>query len=337
MKRLIIQTLLKSGRRDLANVVAYHVTAAKRLYYHGTSTVFAKRILSEGFVPNPKRKVWDSGTGKFESYVGTYASRDFEIAADAARAAAKKFNGRPVVFELQVETRGAMIDEDELPDMVDALNEGVGYDVCGYEEWYGKSEEEIDQYIEGDGIDEHADAGTAEWFQRYWQLSRSMKFDAQKKFRKHMQFRVYGLAYATLVAAARGHFYNDKPFDDDVREAEREVLKGIGSVGKLTENVKNLRVTEPITFRGANRIMAAIVRPEPEDIGLKDSRISPKKTTKKKAKKPAARPVFVVFGSPSSTMVSAAKQLWGNVKLVKKSLSQVPGLTDPYDDTRGWV
>lgn len=315
-KRDVIACLLRADRPDLANAVANVVVAARAVYYHGTSTVFAKRILSEGFVPNPKRKVWDGETGKFESYYGTYASNDFDIAWDAAKTAARKFNGRPTVFELQVETRGALIDEDELPDMQAMLEEALDWPLYDLSEGtFPDGSETAEEFIDGDYIDQIADEARSQWLSAFFDLVTHYDFNAQKKLQKHLHFKVFFLAYSMLKAAAEGNFYNNKPFDDDVRDAEREIIKAVGSVGKLTQNVKNVRVTEPITFRGANRILSAIVRSDIE------------------TSKPE---VYSVFGKPSSKLLGAAKKVWGQkFKVEPKSLSAVPGFQDPYDDRHG--
>jgi 2'-5' RNA ligase len=315
-KRDVIACLLRANRPDLANAVAHRVVAARAIYYHGTSSVFAKRILSEGFVPNPKRKVWDGETGKFESYYGTYASKDFDIAWDAAKTAARKFNGRPTIFEVQVETRGALIDEDELPDMQAALEEALDWSLYGLSEGsFPDGSESAEEFIDGDYIDQLAEQARDIWFPQFFELYNRYDRAAQQQLKKHLRFKVFYLAYSMLRAAAEGSFYNNKPFDDEVREAEREIIKAVGSVGKLTQNVKNVRVTEPITFRGANRIVSAIVR---SDVGTE----SPE--------------VYTVFGKPSPKMLAAAKKVWeSKFQVEPKSLSSVPGFQDRYDDRHG--
>ena len=96
----------------------------REIMWHGTSSVVAKRILTEGFVPEPKKKVWGEDTGYKASFYGTYLTSSWMLAKSAASTAADKLGGNPTVFEVQVELRNALVDEDHMPDAAGALAGG---------------------------------------------------------------------------------------------------------------------------------------------------------------------------------------------------------------------
>ena len=330
MKRAIIQTLLQAGRRDLANVVAYHqVTAAKQLYYHGTSTVFAKRILSEGFVPNPKRKVWDQEGGRLASYQGTYFSTNFMTASSSAMNAAKKFQGRKCIFEVQLETRTALMDEDQLPDVKYQLNNTAGYllfdmlynKATGYSAEYGK--EENREWVASSDAKKLVGKAAGDWIENFVaQKIRGEVKPLPRKYTDGLRKPIEQWMWALLRAAAEGYHENVDAEPPDVQKAKTEVMRKIGSIARFSDGSfigNNARVLTPVDFRGANKILAAVVEPQRHD-PIEEGR---------DYKDP--KPVYVVYGKPSGNLVAQMKQAWSpNLDLIRMPLSRVPNVFDPF-------
>ena len=329
MRYHAISALLRAGRPDLANLVAYEVLAAKQLYFHGTSTVFAKRILSEGFVPDPKRKVWDPERGRLASYQGTYFSRNFGTASGAAQNAAIKFGGRQCVFEVQLETRTALMDEDNLPNMRDALMIAAGryyilqsiYDKATDKWSADRGRQENAEFLASQPasnmVDKAADI-VVEDFER--KMHEHLKLAHQQADRLREAAKRW--AWALLNAAAEGLEVHRQSSAEtaEIRAAKNDFMRAAGSVAKQRESFmgNNARVLEPVTFRGANRILSAIVNPQYYDpiyLEYKDRN---------------EYPVYVVYGKPSSTMVSGMKSWSANIKLIPMSLSRIPNVFDPY-------
>ena len=328
MKRAIIQTLLRAARPDLANVVAYHVTAAKELYYHGTSTVFAKRILSEGFVPDPKRKIWNPERGGLASYHGTYLSKDFPTASSAASNAAIKFGGRQCVFECQIETRSALMDEDELPNMARTIDRAAGYYLLDNLSSNANDKYRAEYYRERNA-EMLADPKTKELVEKavgYWledfegRLRESAK-PLAPKYVAHLKGPIEQWVWAMLYAAADGKRVAQNEETQEIRVAKIALMKAIGSAAKLDNSQflgKNARIVEPITFRGANRILAAIVEPQYWDPIVENR------------DRNAPYPVYVVYGKPSAKMLSGMKNISDKIQLVKMPLSKIPNVFGPW-------
>lgn len=333
MKRSVIAELLRSGRPDLANVLAYRVTAAKELFYHGTTTKLAKRILSEGFVPNPKVKTWDQEQNRLASYHGTYFAPEVPKASSSAQTAAIKFGGRPAVFEVQLETRAALMDEDDLPKMFDIFTAAAGRHYIldslrnkaldKYSSERGKQENA--QFLAGEQVKPIVAKVVEMWLDRFssWKMDGKMP----GKLRKHLHDAVEKMAWANLRAAAEGvHLAHDED-NAELRAARNDLMRRIGSIAKLKGGFigNNARIVEPVTFRGANRILAAVVEPQDQDPVVQQYKDLPFKDR--------PYPVYVIFGTPSSKFVGGMKQHWSSkLKLVKSSMSRIPNVFAPYHE-----
>ncbi len=82
------------------------------IVFHGTTSVFASRILSDGLLPEPKKKTWDSGPQK--SVGGVYLTPRLERAHFFAKEAVKKHGGQRAIVGVDVEPKSAFADEDDV-------------------------------------------------------------------------------------------------------------------------------------------------------------------------------------------------------------------------------
>ncbi len=319
---------------ELAVEAAFLATAAKRLYYHGTSTIFARRILSEGFVPNPKKKMWDPEQKRLASYTGTYYTQNIGTASIAAQNAAIKFGGRQCLFEVQLETRTALMDEDSLPGFIPFLEKaGGGYRITNslYEKATGRwssdsGRKENEEFLASRGAQELIEKAAILWLDHFeaTKLERAM----DKKFRRHLLEPVEHLLFALLRGAADGLRVDIQEDNAEIRSGITELMRRIGSISKFKDSFtgNNARIVEPVTFKGANRILAAVVEPREQDPIYQKYHPSGEEYDLK-----APYPIYVVYGKPSSGFISGMKQAWsGNLKLIKSPLTRIPKVFDPY-------
>lgn len=268
------------------------VTGTREHFYHGTSTKLAGPILSEGFVPDPRRRVWDQEAKQLASYSGTYLTRDLKIAADAADQAMAKFGGSRCIFEVQVETRTGLMDEDELPDMAASLD------------WIGGG-----RYHKA-----KPQEAAAHWIQK---LNEALLDGAgSPQLLQHLRKPAEQWAIAIQQAVGERYidpedFYRFEP-TAAMQAAKDKVVRTVGNIAKLSDG-KNVRVLTPIRFKGANRILAAIALPHPSTAFMKRLR----------ERKDVNSVICQIFKRPSAKMRTDMGTLWGNLPMMSCSLSKI--------------
>jgi hypothetical protein len=268
MNRDIITTLLLQGRRDLALAYARHFVGAKRgLFYHGTSSVFAKRILSEGFVPDPKKKIWDPETGTSESYMGTYFTSYPHTAGRYAGGAVRKFGGFEVIFEVQLETKTGLFDEDEIFPVALSVMKVTQerYPVAGSFQTLAENilnDKRMLGAVVESSIMDWIGTGTENDTRRkkFAQLYREQY--GETPINPKYWDAVYGAAKKAVMAVLEEMRDTGKASGGPrYRKAMTELHKALNLSRygpKQKGGPHNIRVTEPIGFRGANKIVAAI-------------------------------------------------------------------------------
>lgn len=316
MHRAIVTTLLRQGRRDLAlSYLNQYVTAKRGLFYHGTSSVFAKRILSEGFVPDPKRKVFDPSTGSAESYTGTYFTTRKSTANRYADRAVDKYGGFPVIFEVQLETKTGVFDEDQLYPVEMAVNRAI---------WEYQTK----------------NIGTLTKYTANWLLDREQKRDYEAilqtalvnwmgKGDEDLRNQPFGQLWRTNYGdAVPDDRYLDAVFAA-FRKAAKAYIEDVAETGKTDGTgarfrkahtkmmrvlnvskygpkemswTNNIRIPTAVTFRGANKIVAAIAREIDID---HDTRIK-------------TNTYWVLYGRPSKALVTDDDARWNKVNDVVK-------------------
>lgn len=96
-------------------------TKAERLIlYHGTSSTFLRKILSQGLKATPKQKVWleDPGASFIQaprtSLKGAYLTRNIMTAKSSATTAKQKFGGNSLIVIVLFQPRSGLPDEDNI-------------------------------------------------------------------------------------------------------------------------------------------------------------------------------------------------------------------------------
>jgi len=107
------------------------ITEAKfrkpNIMFHGTSTAFLPSILKNGIVPKPKSKSWDVDpdvsmvSQSRVSLGGSYWTSNLLTATSSAWRTAKKFDGEELIIIAQVQQQQAFADEDSVTYIINAL------------------------------------------------------------------------------------------------------------------------------------------------------------------------------------------------------------------------
>jgi hypothetical protein len=87
------------------------------IMFHGTSSRFDKSILNDGFHSRPAERasyVLNEDEPHLESFDGTYAALDVDVATSYARKCCGVFGGEPRVFVFRVPAEAIVPDEDEV-------------------------------------------------------------------------------------------------------------------------------------------------------------------------------------------------------------------------------
>jgi len=223
------------------------ICEAKEVFYHGTTTTFLREILKKGLVPDPKKKTWDSDTGVLASYPGTYFTVDFMTALSAAGNTRNKFGGDRIIIEVQVETRTGLMDEDELPNIYNEICRAYHVSMNS---WFAK--ELLDNKVdETQMIDSIANSWTDklnDWSRKH----RVMSVQKKQKMKKY----IIDFAWATIANVAE---YDTDPNKEipELRKAKEELIKAINYAGRQDVGlVGNIRINEPVNYRGANKILS---------------------------------------------------------------------------------
>ena len=248
--------------------------------WHGTSSVLARRTISEGFIPSPRRKRWSEGY--MESFPGTYLTSNWMTAYSAAGNAVDKFGGNRVIFKVIAELRTTLPDEDHLPQAAHALARANKLAMLG--PYLAERIVSDPKYAEGfveNGVDEYL----ADMDMRF----QSKRMDARHRRMLRPYIRRY--LWATLQAAAdlQTTMKYDAPYEygesrhetPRVRAARAlliDRLRGISNYiphDDFMVGLHNVRIDRPVRFRGANRILSAVEIVQPRKIHPYRSASSP--------------------------------------------------------------
>ena len=90
------------------------------IWYHGTTSKFLREILKKGMVPDPKKKKWDTDEDTSQyvssrvSLEGSYWTRNLTTAISSASSSTNKFGGYDIIVCAQLNPKSAIQDEDSI-------------------------------------------------------------------------------------------------------------------------------------------------------------------------------------------------------------------------------
>lgn len=244
--------------------------------YHGTSDAFLQSILKNGIVPDPTAKVWQddpaasASSASRESLSGSYWTSNMMTASSSAWSAAKKFGGNQLMVLADIAEQSAFADEDSINGSLDwAFADAANtYGLSGsaviniasmyYNDWKGARDKITKAYVESLhdkllGGDKHPIDDKL--------LSRALE---------SYMMRMLAHAKKNGEFTYRSEELKSLPEIPSVEEAEQDWLRVRGALTKQYRATAykeeggfshTLRMTEPVTYRGSNKITGLLGDP----------------------------------------------------------------------------
>ena len=262
--------------QQIINICERRMGGGPVVMFHGTSSAFLRKILKQGLIPDPRDKYWaedpDARFGVLSrvSYPGTYFTENAMTAMSSASNTIRKFPGNKIYIVAQIQQRSAVVDEDQIASRIERINvfNNERQLIELYRDMYGdphnRNRRPSTDYTRrvyarwlnevNNTIKEHVDP-------------RAITPDVTMKL-----FISIVKRQASYLRYQPGMFYGLEDLEaPDKREAEAEYRRAMDvflhKVKALAVNYRkgydpketfmhNVRVTEPVTYRGHNRILA---------------------------------------------------------------------------------
>lgn len=285
----MILTILENNLKERRRAVSKY---GREIMFHGTTSYFLKSILSNGLVPSPKQKVWQSDTSSYsrssrESYGGIYFTKNFVTALSSARIATEKFKGNAVIVVAELQPRTALPDEDSFTFMTNyVLDYAVGEkgkyvgDAESMNVWtyiYYLQNDKTYKRKEQDFIDKYKADIEGKMKDVVPEESSGINKALGELFISALKRRIAHIEKDSLTRLISGAIddWNKAKIEaekliSNKEEYEQEYMKALNSVIKLLKREtykhkddfsKSYRITEPVGFSGRNKIIAVIELP----------------------------------------------------------------------------
>lgn len=247
------------------------------LMYHGTSREFLPSILKQGMVPNPKRKKWDTDPAASlsmhsrASLEGSYWTSNLLTATSSAYNTTDKFGGNPIILIANIQTQDAKADEDNI-----TFNLKYTYDNA-----FGGSYSDNPRLV----ADVYYD--NLEYYNKIKEkFIKSIHEEFKGNSNQPVPVNLLSDTFDALTLRIIAHGIKDAKGDEywspiyrvknkpevppTVNETEANLLKlkdGLTRYYRSSTEYKNqfnhtLRITDPVTFGGANRITHIVEIPK---------------------------------------------------------------------------
>lgn len=250
-----------------------------RLMYHGTSSVFLRTILKQGIVPDPRQKRWATDDAESAhsfsriSLPGSYWTSNLMTARSSASNTIQKFGGDELMVIAQIAEQSAYADEDSINsqlqwamgDTVHAFNPGIVRNM-----WLVLADSLFG-----------TDASKRDAVQQVFINSLHKHLQGRAKHPPNRELAdelldtlvLRNMAFETkqgMGASGLRHWVSHMPDVTSIAEIEQKLLhlrdrltRSYRSTALYTQGDFNhtLRMTHPVTYRGANRILWMLERP----------------------------------------------------------------------------
>lgn len=322
-----------------------NLSESREIFFHGTTLRAARKILKAGLDPSQKREVvWDENEGGLKSFGGTYFAKRLNTAIHSGWQATKKFGSVPVVVEARIETRSAHFDEDVVPNMVHHMF----WSFSEINKGWLLTKYSMKSLMQGDiqggkrDVDEWVDKSIEAWVDDYFR-DEPRNPALVTKIRPLLDAWVragiegilkYGDSFQSKASRVAGPYIDAmKNVIDALRSEPARRLKKRFS--------RNIRVDDPVKFKGSNQILSVICLPFQGSIDS-ELRIQVKELSDSERMS-----IFVVYGKVSDEFIkkyeeettgnSDYKIRSGSIQDLRKYYSDL-GL-DPslFIDTKGRV
>jgi hypothetical protein len=268
----------KYGYYKQANYIDQIIKQSSTIeFYHGTSSVFLHKILKEGLNPGEKR-VWDEnrrdkGSLGLESYPGAYVSTNFMTALSAAGSAVGKFGGNRLIVVGKIETKSPQVRIDE--DHVREPGQGIAIQDKIVSDWHRSSQ--LLDYHAFDSDNDELEQASKVWVEQALGIKPTQEVlsRATKTLRAWLDMRIAlelenePNKWSGMTSRLKKRFGDkipDKYTDANkaVKEYRKNMDEFLAKAKELVEKHKkdtfifNVRMTDPVKYKGSNKIEAII-------------------------------------------------------------------------------
>ena len=237
------------------------------LMYHGTSSTFLNSIKKNGILPSPKEKVWSDDPDvtihrpSRKSLQGSYWTWKYSVAEASAGRAVDKFGGEKLIILAYIAKQSAFSDEDTVLSSIkqayaNALNnvfgfrnvtDTVGKVLDGFDYKPELKNKLIDEFVKN----------------LHNNMSGSEKHPIDTKFLEKVFWAFFNRLVAHSAESLNYFGYTKKlnlkiPSVQNAEEEFHNILELLTRHYRKTietdSGLGSLRITEPVTFRGSNKI-----------------------------------------------------------------------------------
>lgn len=243
------------------------IFASKSFMYHGTSSFFLRSILKQGLSFKEDRRLWTTEKDESnESYPGIYFANQMSTAYSSASNTIHKFKGNKLIIVAQIEsqTPSIVLDEDCLtPSLfVDVRNSNILINYLLYPE-----------ILDTKAIDDLFIRTIQNRCKKVPNKINTVLPLFHSMLQKYMVYKLAMMSDSDIGYWDKSNvtLLKDKYNFDTARKDFRTIYdKFIKKVNFLTSSngynlFHNVRVTEPITYKGKNRILCVIEIIEPKN------------------------------------------------------------------------
>jgi hypothetical protein len=239
-----------------------------KVMFHGTSSIFLRKILKIGLIPDPKERGWDEfstgewNTPSLQSYHGVYLTDIVGESQGAAFHSVDKFGGNDVYVIAQIQPRSAIPDEDSIVLVMDS--------------YAALKNDQIVQnlYAHVFGLPNNPQGKNPALYKRAYESWKYMFMDAlrlsprrKNTIPEPLYQSVFNHWIKRRMAYLAEQQYNIPDWLEkilpDKYEAEQQFrrvfdmfLRKVKSVIQTDQRSHTMRLTTPLTYRGINKILA---------------------------------------------------------------------------------
>ena len=239
----------------------------RKIWYHGTSSIFLNSIFKNGLKVDTKQKSWDSDKdASYEivdrtSYGGIYLTTNLATANSAAYRTCNKFGGKNIIVISELQTKTLVSDEDDFLSFHSYRDmSGAGYFYLGITRGFDDSQEKKEYFqFRNKWIKEKLN----NIILRYPDINKILLSKISKLLRNIGWFRMIQRAAAYIPE----HSFNmvnkeDYPSKEKAEKEYREFIDKLTKLMRLyprqTHGRETARSLKDITFRGSNRIVCIV-------------------------------------------------------------------------------
>jgi len=242
--------------------------------FHGTSSVFLRKILKMGLVPSPSERRWGEESGNWnspslESYPGVYFAEEVHRAFSSSFNTVYKFGGNSVIVVASIQQRSGLPDEDSVIKYLDSntlqndqVVKNLFLSLFTNDPKYKNDSLVYSQYLK--------------WLDNLsYSLEMDLKHSSDATFQLFRAFVARRFSYyKNIVHYLSPEIENRIPSKEEAERFFRRVfdvflikIKRLAVNRNMDKSDHTLRVTGPVTYRGQNRILSIY-----EDITIEEDR-----------------------------------------------------------------